>query len=260
MNELLQAAREMALKAGKLLKEYWVRGVEVEYKGEINLVTEADRASEALILSEIRRRFPDHSIVAEESAPKQVPGEFCWYVDPLDGTTNFAHKLPYFSVSIGVRRGQEMVAGVIYDPILEELFCAARGEGATCNDRLIRVSPQKNLGESLLVTGFNYTIRQDSGQVFEHFRNFTMVAQGVRRVGSAALDLCYVACGRYEGFWERDLSPWDTAAGTLLVEEAGGRVTQFGGEPFDLYGAEVLASNSLIHETMTEVLRRPHHK
>jgi len=198
--------------------------------------------------------------VAEESAPKQVPGEFCWYVDPLDGTTNFAHKLPYFSVSIGVRRGHEMVVGVVYDPILDELFCCARGKGSTCNDRPIRVSPQKNLGESLLVTGFNYTIRQDCGQVFEHFRNFTMVAQGVRRDGSAALDLCYVACGRYEGFWERALSPWDTAAGTLLVEEAGGRVTQFGGEPFDLYGEEVLASNGLIHEAMAEVLRKPHHK
>jgi len=254
----VQAAREIAQKAGKLLKEYWVRGVKVEYKGEINLVTEADRASEALILAEIRRRFPDHTIVAEESAPKQVPGEFCWYVDPLDGTTNFSHKLPFFSVSIGVRRGQEMVAGVIYDPVLDELFSAARGQGATCNDKPIRVSPQGNLIESLLVTGFNYSIREEPGHVFDHFRDFTMVAQGTRRVGSAALDLCYVAYGRYEGFWERSLSPWDTAAGTLIVEEAGGRITQFGGEPFDLYGTEVLASNGLIHEDMMEVLKKPY--
>lgn len=257
MNDLLQAAREMATEAGKLLRQYWARGVKVEYKGEINLVTEADRASEALILSEVRRRFPDHRVVAEESAPQgQGAGEFCWFVDPLDGTTNFAHRLPYFSVSIGVRRGEKMIVAVVYDPVLQELFCAERGRGATCNGKPIHVSSQKRIEESLLATGFNYTIRQNNGGVFEHFRDFTMVSQGIRRVGSAALDLCYVACGRYEGFWEQALSPWDMAAGALLVTEAGGILTRYDGSPFDLYGPDVLASNGFIHDSMIAVLKK----
>jgi myo-inositol-1(or 4)-monophosphatase len=261
--EWVAKASEIAREAGARLREFLVQGVETEYKGDVDLVTVADRTVEKLIRGRLGEVFPDHGIYGEEGTRERLEQEFRWYVDPLDGTTNFAHGIPHFCVSMGLEQrvadsgsGQdgEIVAGVIYNPMLDELFSAERGKGARLNGRPIHVSPVADLAESLVATGFPSRKRHDSPNI-HFYHEFTLRSHGVRRAGSAALDLAYVACGRYEAFWEFNLNPWDTAAGTLLVEEAGGRMSDFAGGQFRLDSREVLASDGRIHEELLSMFR-----
>jgi len=255
---LLNFAIQIARDAGSILLEKLGRAT-ITNKGDINLVTEADLASEKLIIERIRSHYPRHSILAEESGAADVlnidggKSEWRWIVDPLDGTTNYAHGYPCFCVSIGIERAGRMEMGVVYDPTRDEMFAAERGQGATLNGRRIRVSDVDELNNSMLCTGFPYNVRERP-QFARHFAAFTMKAQAVRRDGSAAIDLAYVACGRFEGFWEDGLHPWDTAAGVILIEEAGGLVTDFESGPLSIYTPKVLASNGLVHEAMMKVL------
>jgi myo-inositol-1(or 4)-monophosphatase len=247
-------AAEIARDAGARLREFLAQGVETEYKGDVDLVTVADRTVEKLIRERLGVAFPQHGIYGEEGTRERMEGEFRWYVDPLDGTTNFAHGFPQFCVSMGLEQRAPgmapeqdgtLVAAVIYDPMRDELFTAERGRGATLNGKPMRVSRIPELAESLLSTGFPSRKRHASPNV-HFYQEFTLRSHGVRRAGSAALDLAYVASGRLEAFWEFNLNPWDTAAGILLVQEAGGIVTDFAGNPFHLDSREILASNGLI--------------
>ncbi len=254
-------ASEIAREAGALLKDFYEKGVKTEYKGDVDLVTEADRASEALIKRRLAEAFPEHGIYGEEGTRERMSGEYRWYVDPLDGTTNFAHGFPAFCVVLGLERRTpgltddedgEMLAGVIYDPLRGELFSAERGKGAWLNGRPIHVSKARKLQEALTATGFPSQKRHRSPNV-HFYHEITLRSHGVRRAGSAALDLAYVACGRLDGYWEFNLNPWDTSAGYLLVEEAGGTVTHFDGGKFTLDSREVLATNGLIFEELKAV-------
>jgi myo-inositol-1(or 4)-monophosphatase len=247
-------AAEIAREAGARLREFLAQGVETEYKGDVDLVTVADRTVEKLIRERLGVAFPEHGVYGEEGTRERMEAEYRWYVDPLDGTTNFAHGFPQFCVSMGLeRRAAGMTpeqdgtlqAAVIYDPMRDELFTAERGQGARLNGKPMRVSKIPDLAEALISTGFPSRKRHASPNV-HFYQEFTLRSHGVRRAGSAALDLAYVACGRLEAFWEFSLNPWDTAAGILLVEEAGGRVTDFAGNPFKLDSREILASNGLI--------------
>lgn len=249
-------ASEIAREAGAKLREFFASGVETEYKGDVDLVTIADRTAEKLIRSRLTEIFSEHGIYGEEGTRERLDGEFRWYVDPLDGTTNFAHGFPHFCVSMGLEQrapglspGADgvLVAGVIYEPLRDELFAAERGKGAFVNGKPIRVSAIPQLAESLLATGFPSRKRHSSPNI-HFYHEFTLRSHGVRRAGSAALDLAYVAAGRLEGFWEFNLNSWDTAAGILLVEEAGGRVTDFSGGRYRIASDEILASNGLIHD------------
>jgi myo-inositol-1(or 4)-monophosphatase len=239
----------IAREAGALLMHYFDQNIKIEYKGEADLVTAADRKSEALIRERIRSLWPGHDIVGEEEGFRDTGSEYRWYVDPLDGTTNFAHGYPVFCVSIGLQHRGEMIAGTCYDPTRDELFAAERGKGAYLNERPIQVSKLSSLAESLVGTGFPSHKRHKNPNIY-FYHQITLRTHGVRRAGSAALDLCSVACGRYDGFWEFNLNPWDTAAGVLIVEEAGGRVTDFQGSSFNLNSRETLASNGLIHNAL----------
>ena len=258
---MLNFAIQMARDAGRVLLERQGRGLQISSKGDIDLVTEADLAAEKLIIERIRSYYPRHAILAEESgASEGAPSpagksEWKWIIDPLDGTTNYAHGYPCFCVSIAVEREGKLDIGVVYNPVLDELFAAERGQGATLNDRTIRVSEIEDLNSAMLCTGFPYNVRERP-DFARQFSNFTMRAQAVRRDGSAALDLAYIACGRFDGFWEDGLNPWDTAAGVLLIEEAGGLVTDFKSDPLNIYTPRVLASNGLIHHAMMRVLER----
>ena len=251
-------AAEIAREAGELLREFFSQGVETEYKGDVDVVTVADRTVEKLIRTRLAEAFPDHGMYGEEGTRERMEREFRWYVDPLDGTTNFAHGFPQFCVSLGLEQrpaGLEpeqdgtLVAGVIFDPMRDELYAAERGGGAQLNGKPLHVSRIPDLAEALVSTGFPSRKRHLSPNV-HFYQEFTLRSHGVRRAGSAALDLAFVAAGRLEAFWEFNLNPWDTAAGILLVEEAGGRVTDFAGNPFQLNSREILASNGLIHEEM----------
>jgi myo-inositol-1(or 4)-monophosphatase len=251
-------AADIAREAGALLRDFYHRGVATEYKGDVDLVTEADRASEALIKARLAAEFPTHGIYGEEGTRDRMAAEYRWYVDPLDGTTNFAHGFPTFCVVLGLEHrppgtpdGQDgqMAAGIIYDPLRDEMFLAERGHGAWLNGRRIHVSRTARLAESLTATGFPSQKRHASPNI-HFYQEFTLRSHGVRRAGSAALDLAYVACGRLEGFWEFNLNPWDTSAGYLLVEEAGGAVTHFDGGKFTLNSVETLATNGLIAAEM----------
>ena len=248
-------ASAIAREAGARLREFFAHGVETEYKGDVDIVTVADRTAEKLIREKLAEAFPDHGVYGEEGTRDRMEGEYRWYVDPLDGTTNFAHGFPQFCVSLGLEQrpadlqhGQDgtLVAGVIYDPMRDELFIAERGHGSWLNGKPIHVSKTPDLAESLVATGFPSKKRHTSPNI-HFYHEFTLRSHGVRRAGSAALDLAYVAAGRLEAFWEFNLNPWDTAAGILLVEEAGGRVTDFAGGHFQLNSNEILASNGLIH-------------
>jgi myo-inositol-1(or 4)-monophosphatase len=252
-------ARTLVAAAGERLRTAWGEAKIIEHKGVIDIVTETDREIEALVTAELRRAFPDHLVVAEEASAGFVlqppPAEcYVWYLDPLDGTTNFAHGHPGFAVSLALARGREMLLGIVHDPVRNETFCARRGFGATLNDKPIRVSSVRDLEQALLGTGFPYDRREHLGFYLGFLADFMVRAQGVRRSGSAALDLSYVACGRLDAFWEWKLKPWDTAAGALIVQEAGGMVSDFRGGPFDLYGQQTLASNKRLHAAMIEVL------
>ena len=259
MNEralIKKVALSSAKKAGRILREGMTRGLTISYKGDLNLVTQIDTLSEQMIVGEIRKHFRDHQILAEEGHNYESASPYRWIIDPLDGTTNYAHRFPYFCVSIGVEFEASMILGVIYDPIHQELFVAEKGQGATLNDRPIGVSPIFDLKEALLVTGFAYNVRTDVNNNLSHFSNLVKKAQGVRRMGSAALDLCYVASGRFDGFWELNLRPWDTAAGCLIVTEAGGTMTDFSGNPFSIDHPETLATNGKIHPAMVASLTK----
>jgi len=253
-NDLLVLAVEAARGAGEILRAGMKEALDVQYKGDINLVTQVDLASERFIVDLLRSRVPDHGILAEEGSNREGTSAYRWLIDPLDGTTNYAHRFPFFCVSIGLQYEKDMILGVVYDPVRDELFAAARGAGAWCNDRRLAVSATPALATSLLVTGFAYDSRRRDNDNFRHFNNMSRAVQGVRRTGSAALDLCYVAAGRFDGFWELNLSPWDTAAGCVLLEEAGGRITDFRGNPFSPYTPELVASNGRIHDAMLTVL------
>jgi myo-inositol-1(or 4)-monophosphatase len=257
MSELtayLETARGIALEAGALLRERYHRLTEIRYKGEINLVTEADTMAQALIIDRLSQAFPGHDFLAEEGVKSDSGAEFRWVIDPLDGTTNFAHKLPVFCVSIGLERRGDLALGVVHNPMSGDLFWAETSGGAFHNGKAIHVSSTADLGRSLLATGFGYDVWTTRCNIDEHER-MVMRCQGIRRCGSAALDLCFTACGRFDGFWELKLSPWDTAAGAVIVREAGGRVTDFEGRPVDIYRPEVCASNGLVHEAMLSVLK-----
>jgi myo-inositol-1(or 4)-monophosphatase len=247
--QFVPAMAEIAREAGALLMGYFHRRVKVEYKGDVDLVTEADRASEALITKRIRERWSAHNIMGEEGTRTEQGSEYRWYVDPLDGTTNFAHGFPVFCVSLGLEHKDERVAAVIFDPTREEMFTVEKGGGAFLNGRPIHVSGVGNLAECLVATGFPSHKRHKNPNIF-FYHQITLKTHGVRRAGSAALDLCNVACGRFDGFWEFNLNPWDTAAGVLMVEEAGGLVTRFDGQPFRIDSRETLASNGRVHEAL----------
>jgi myo-inositol-1(or 4)-monophosphatase len=251
-NTYLDVAIETALEAGKILHEEFELPPDIAYKGDVDLVTQADKRSERAIVARLSRYFPDHTISAEEGLGHQRSSEFRWHVDPLDGTTNFAHKYPCFSVSIALSQNDSVLAGVVYNPIYNELFAAARGEGASLNGKKISVSQVSTLSTSLLCTGFPVHKRRANPNI-HYYYEFTMQSHGVRRDGSAALDLAGVACGRFDGFWEFGLNAWDTAAGVLLVREAGGAVSDFHGNSYNLGGPVVLATNSRIHEEMRQV-------
>ncbi|HXD32263.1 MAG TPA: inositol monophosphatase family protein [Pyrinomonadaceae bacterium] len=250
---MLNFAIQMARDAGRILVERQGRSLQVSNKGDINLVTEADLAAEKLIIDRINSYYPRHAVLAEESGASSLPAEWKWIIDPLDGTTNYAHGYPCYCVSIAAEHNGRIEIGVVYDPVGDELFAAERGQGATLNDRTIRVSDIDELNSAMLCTGFPYDVRERP-DFARHFSNFTMRAQAVRRDGSAALDLAYLACGRFDGFWEDGLNPWDVAAGVLLIEEAGGLVTDFERAKLDIYTPKVLASNGLIHDAMMKVL------
>jgi myo-inositol-1(or 4)-monophosphatase len=252
MASYLETAEEIAREAGALLAHYFERRVSFELKGEFDLVTEADRASERLVVERLRTHFPSHGIVAEEGGGRQSSSEYRWYVDPLDGTTNFAHGFPVYSVTMALERAGELVAGCVFDPTRQEMFAAEAGAGAYLNNRRMRVSKTGKVEESLVGTGFPSRRRHQDVNV-HFFYQLAMVTHGVRRAGSAALDLAYVGCGRLDGFWEFGLNPWDMAAGILVVREAGGKVTDMRGQAASLDGPHVLADNGLVHEGLLAV-------
>jgi myo-inositol-1(or 4)-monophosphatase len=245
---ILETAVEIAREAGALVANYHQRHIPFESKGEFDLVTEADRASEKLIVERLCNHFPTHGIVAEEGGGHTSPSEYCWYIDPLDGTTNFAHSFPMFCISMGLERAGEPILGVVYDPTRQELFTAERGAGAFLNNRRIHVSAAAKISDSLASTGFPSRKRHHNINIHFYYQ-LAMASHGVRRTGSAALDLSYVACGRLDFFWEFGLKPWDMSAGALLVQEAGGRVAEMSGEPLNITTADsILADNTLLHD------------
>lgn len=251
----LETAVDIAREAGALLANYFERRVPFELKGEFDLVTEADRASEKLVVERLRSYFPSHTIVAEEGGGLEQSSEYRWFVDPLDGTTNFAHSFPMFNVTLGLERAGEMVAGVIYDPIRQEMFTAERGAGAYLNNRRVRVSATSRMADSLASTGFPSRKRHHNVNIHFYYQ-LAMASHGVRRTGSAALDLAYVASGRLDFFWEFGLKPWDMAAGILLVREAGGRATDMRGAAHTVTGSEhLLADNGILHEEVLQIFQ-----
>lgn len=255
MNDFLTIAQDAAYQAGEVLRANWLQPKTIEVKTDIvDLVTNVDKAADALITDLLQTRCPTHQIIAEESAVSGQESPYCWYIDPLDGTTNFAHGFPHFAVSIALTHEAKTIVGVVHDPLRNETFCATRGGGATLNGAPIRVSPAPVLEQSLVLTGFPYDRRKRSEYYLRFYQAFMVRTQGVRRCGSAALDLCYVACGRADAFWEWRLHPWDTAAGSLIVEEAGGKMSNFTGQPFAIHGEQTLASNGLLHGEMLTVL------
>ena len=252
---MLNFAIETVRDAGRLLLEKFGRGIAVTKKGDIDLVTEADLASEKLIVERIKSHFPKHAILAEESGEAIVDGQttWKWIIDPLDGTTNFAHGYPCWCVTIALERDGEVVVGVTHDPTRDELFSAERGRGASLSNMPVRVSSCEDLSEALIVTGFPYDFKRRE-DFARHLTQFLLNSRGVRRDGSAAIDMAYVACGRFDGFWEEGLNAWDMAAGVLLIEEAGGQVSGYDGSKFSIYKPPILASNGLIHTQMSRVL------
>ena len=251
INDIIQISKE----AGELIRNSFGRSHSVEFKtNELNLVTETDKASEKLITDFIRKKYPNHGILAEEGSEANRSAEYLWVIDPLDGTTNFAHGLPIFSVSIGLQKNSETIAGVVYDVMRDVIFTAEKGSGSFENGKKVEVSTNSNLGHAILVTGFPYDIKENPDKAFERFIAFLKQARGIRRLGSAAIDFGYVANGVFDGFWEVSLHPWDLCAGKLIVEEAGGLVTDFEGKNNDIYSKQILATNKLIHKKMIRIL------
>ncbi len=250
----LKFARDIALGAGNILRQGSTKRHRVKLKGRVDLVTEMDLKSEKYITDRIRRSFPEHSILAEESGSTGCRKSHLWIIDPLDGTTNFAHGYPAYCVSIALMIDGQVVIGSVYDPVHNEMFHTSRGTGAYLNRRHIHVSGETELSHSLLATGFPYDIAETRIDNLDNFARMYKAARGIRRAGSAALDLCYLACGRFDGFWELKLHPWDTAAGMLLVCEAGGRVTRINGGKYSIFDKNILASNGKIHRPMQQIL------
>ncbi|NEQ99264.1 MAG: inositol monophosphatase [Cyanothece sp. SIO2G6] len=252
----LDIATEAALAAGVILKDYCGQLTQIEEKGRPgDLVTVADKAAEAAILQVLERHLPEHAILAEESGQHgDLSNSYLWAIDPLDGTTNYAHQYPFFAASIGLLYNGQPIVGAIYDPSHDDLFRAAKGLGATCNRRPIQVSQTQTLKDSLLVTGFAYDRRETIDNNYAEFCHLTHLTHGVRRGGAASIDLAYVACGRLDGYWERGLSPWDLAAGVIIVEEAGGKVTAYDTSPFDIRSGHILATNNKIHQELSDRL------
>jgi myo-inositol-1(or 4)-monophosphatase len=245
----------ISIEAGQLIKEKFGKNLEIEFKtNELNLVTEADKASEKLITDFIKKKHPTHGILAEEGSEFNTTAEYLWVIDPLDGTTNFAHGLPIFSVSIGLQKNGETIAGVVNDINQNIIYAAELGAGAAANDKKIKVSTNSNIAHSMLVTGFPYDVKDNPDKAFERFITMIKSSRAVRRLGSAAIDFCYVAKGVFDGFWEVHLHPWDICAGKLIVEEAGGLVTDFNGNRIDIYSKRNLCSNGKIHKAMIEKL------
>ncbi|MDD5773440.1 MAG: inositol monophosphatase family protein [bacterium] len=248
--------KEMAVSAGKFLKSRVGKIRKIDYKDDINIVTDVDLRAEKMIVGSIRKNCPGHAILTEEAGKiGEEKYEYRWVIDPLDGTTNFSHGYPFFCVSIALEKKGEIILGAVYEPMRDELFFAEKGKGAYLNNKRINVSSINNLQKSLLVTGFAYNIHKaNRNNNINYFRRFLKTAQAVRRDGTAALDLCYVACGRTEGFWEMRLNPWDTAAGYLIVTEAGGKVTDFKGQKFSIFKKEIFATNGSIHQDCLKVI------
>ncbi|UCF91763.1 MAG: inositol monophosphatase [Desulfobacterales bacterium] len=254
LEHLKRVALAAALRGAEILRSRFGRILQVDKKGATDLVTEADTASERAIITTIRTAFPDHAILAEESGMNAGTADYQWFIDPLDGTTNFAHGVSIFAISIALAIQEKPVLGIVLSPMTGELFSARAGLGAERNGRAIRVSNTTRVSESLLGTGFPYNLRAHPHRIVTRFERCLQAAQGVRRLGSAALDLCYVACGKFDGYWEEDLKPWDTAAGALIVAESGGLVTTFADQPFSVDQKEVLATNGEIHQEMFTLL------
>jgi myo-inositol-1(or 4)-monophosphatase len=252
----LQVAVSAAKEAGRIQREHFGRITRVEYKGEIDPVTEVDRLCERAIVGMIRDAFPEHDMLTEESPFEGKESPWKWIIDPLDGTANYLHGLPCFCVSVALEVEGEIAIGVVYDPILDELFQAERGKGAFLNGNRISVSQQNTLDRSFLCTGFPYDVREHPDFYLAYFREFMIRSVALRRLGSAALDLCYLAAGRFDGFWELKLHAWDVAAAGLIIVEAGGATTDFQGGPFNIYSGEILASNGIIHQEMLQVIRK----
>lgn len=255
MKNFLEIAKQAALASGEIQMKKLGKIEEIQFKGEINLVTEVDQACEKEIISMIHQEFPTHDILAEEGSGKRKDSEYKWIIDPLDGTTNYAHGYPLFCTSIALECKGEIILGVVYEPNLKEMFIAEKGSGASLNGNKIQVSKVSELKKAMVATGFAYNVAKDKNNNLNHFEDFIMNAQGVRRDGVAAIDLCYTAMGRYDGFWELNLFPWDVAAGGLIVKEAGGALSDFQGNNFNIYSKEILASNQKLHSQMIKVLQ-----
>jgi myo-inositol-1(or 4)-monophosphatase len=252
---MLDKVTTIAREAGEIIREGFGKNFLVEYKTNVsNLVTEIDKKSEAKIISFVKKEFPTHSILAEESGRHDSANEYLWIIDPLDGTTNFASGLPIFSVSIGVQKDDEMICGVVYDVMRDAMYTSEKGSGAFCNGRRLHVSKNDDIAKSVLVTGFPYNVHDNPDFAYERFEAFLKTAGAIRRLGSAAIDMCYVAEGVFDGFWEVSLNAWDMAAGKLLIEEAGGIVTDFSGKPMNVFGKRLLASNKSIHQTLLRII------
>jgi len=260
LDKVFQVGRQAALAAGTVMRLNYLQPHQVTMKGAIDPVTETDLQAQEMIIALIRQHFPDHGFLAEETMGKEnveqppLAVSARWIIDPLDGTVNFAHGFPMFCVSIAFEAEGQVEYGVVYDPLRDELFEARRGGGAFLNGRPIRVSKTKQLDRALLATGFPYDIRERLPETMARLGRLLGVAQGVRRAGSAALDMCYVACGRFDGFWEENLKPWDTAAGLLIIEEAGGKITNFSGGDYDIFSPNIVVSNKILHDRLTALL------
>jgi myo-inositol-1(or 4)-monophosphatase len=250
----LDAAVEAAREAGQMLLDNLDASRDIVFKGEVDLVTNFDDRSQKMIFDRLSKEFPDHDFIAEEGLDRIKGSPYRWIFDPLDGTTNYAHRFPFFSVSIALAQNGQIICGVVYDPTRDELFSGLKNKGAFLNGRRIEVSTTDDLDKSLLATGFPYDLRESEENNISHFNHFVVKAQAIRRCGSAALDLCYVACGRFDGFWELKLKPWDVAAASLIVQEAGGHLSDFENREFSIHSQETLGSNGLIHRQMLDVL------
>jgi len=253
MKKELNVAVQAAILAGKKIKNSLGRIKSIRYKGAINIVTDVDKRSESIIIGKLKKSFPDYGILSEER-PAENRGTCKWIIDPLDGTTNFAHRFPFFSVSIALEKKGQIILGVVYDPVHQELFTALKGKGSYLNNKKIAVSKVRRIEKTFLATGFSYGFKKKRQNNIDNFAKFLHASLALRRAGAATLDLCYVACGRFDGFWELDLCPWDTAAAQLIVKEAGGKVTHFDGTNFNHYSKNILASNALIHKRMVRIL------
>ncbi|MEA2104925.1 MAG: inositol monophosphatase family protein [Candidatus Cloacimonadota bacterium] len=255
MTEYLITALKAAKSAGKVIEENFHKKKKISYKGRIDLVTNIDKKAEEIIIEIIGKKYPKHNILTEETEHKQNSEmEYRWVIDPLDGTTNYVHGFPFVCTSIALQKNDETICGVVYNPILGELFYSEKGAGSFCNNKQISVSDHKELDKSILATGFPYNIENEERNNLDHFNKIIKKCRGIRRPGAAALDLCYVAAGIFDGYWEMELFPWDTAAGILIVEEAGGKVTKFDDSEFSIFDKEILATNGLVHKELVGIL------